>query len=115
MPIAQIFVAPSVAQSIAKQEEALTRAVTAALLEGLSPKPETIQVMLVPALAPSQGCDVLCVVQHRASDSRTAEIRQKAANHLHDVLAKMTGHSVRVRLIALASDTIAAKDTDRSK
>lgn len=111
MPIAQIFLSPSAVSSFVPRAEQVTGAVTKALLDHLAPAPHTIQVMLAAMLAPPQGCDVLCIVNHRASAARNSAVRDAAAVALHDILHAVSGQSVRVRLIAIDGADIAAKDT----
>ena len=115
MPIAQIFISPTALPSFERASARVTREVTQALLTHLAPAPETIQVMLAAMLAPPQGCDVLCIVQHRAYEARSKPVRDAAAVALHDLLQAVSGCSVRVRLIALAGDDIAAKDTPHTE
>lgn len=111
MPIAQIFLSPDAADRLSSCAETLTGDVTKILLAHLKPAPHTIQVMLARTLARPQGCEVLCIVQHRASPERNEAVRNAAATALHDILHEHSGLSIRVRLIALPGDVIAAKDT----
>lgn len=111
MPIVQIIAAPDAAARIQSAGAAVSDQITEELLRHLKPAPETIQVVVQAALVPPVGCATLCLVQHRASESRSAEVRAACAHALHDVLQSATGASVRVRLIALDPQTIAAFDT----
>ncbi|KMK68270.1 hypothetical protein [Puniceibacterium sp. IMCC21224] len=111
MPIAHITVAPELVAQVTAQAGDITETVTAILKQALDARVELIQVVLSAALATPQGCDVLCEVQHRASIARNGYIRQAAAQQLHDALQQATGGTVRVRLIALAPEDIAAVDS----
>ena len=111
MPIAQIIVAPNVAGNMAVDVDTTTTNLKAALVEGLSTDPHLVQVMITVALNTPVGCDTLCVVHHRASDSRTAEIRNATAHRLHDILRESTQSTVRVRLIAVKPSQIASCDS----
>lgn len=115
MPIAQIIVAPKAVEAVVACGQALVDQVTRDLLAHLQPAPHTIQVMVVPSLLEPQGCDLLCLVHHRGSASRSAAVRAAAAAALHDTLRGATGCSVRVRLIALDPENIAAKDTEEEE
>lgn len=111
MPIAQIIVAPVALETVRNCGAGLVEQVTQDLLTHLKPAPETIQVNVVAGLLAPQGCDVLCLVHHRGSAARSAPVRAAAAQALHDTLHAATGCSVRVRLVALDPDDIAAFDT----
>lgn len=111
MPIVQIIVAPDAAPQIQKVGATVVQQIRNTLLRHLKPAPETIQIVVQSALLPPAGCATLCLVQHRASESRNAEVRLACAKDLHDELHAATGQSVRVRLIALDPHDIAAFDT----
>ncbi|WP_425072984.1 hypothetical protein [Sagittula sp. S175] len=111
MPIAQIIVAPLVARTIAEEADRLSADMKTALVNGLSTDPRLVQVTITAALCPPEGCATLCLVQHRASEARTAQIREATARHLHDILHAATGNTVRVRLIATDPAHIAACDS----
>lgn len=111
MPIVQITVSPKVAASIQTAGSGLLEQIRADLLHHLKPAPETIQVMVHAGLLPAIGCETLCVVHHRASEKRSAQVRAACAQALHDTLQAATGCSVRVRLVALEPQDIAAYDT----
>ena len=111
MPIAQIIVAPHLAQTIAEEGDRLSADLKTALVEGLSTDPRLVQVMITAALCPPEGCATLCLVYHRASKARSAEIREATARRLHDVLRDRTQGTVRVRLIATEPAHIAAHDS----
>lgn len=111
MPIVQIIAAPDTAPLIVKAQSALLPQVTEALLTHLQPAPETIQICVQAALVPPVGCDTLCLVHHRGSEKRSAEMRATCAKALHDLLYAVTARDVRVRLIALEPQDIAACDT----
>ncbi|TQS70720.1 hypothetical protein ERN12_12675 [Rhodobacteraceae bacterium] len=111
MPIAHIIVAPDLTGAVTDQGLELTSAVRDILVRDLGAKPQLVQVMITAALTAPAGCEVLCQVQHRASPARDATTRARAAQNLHDLLHHVTGHSTRVRLIALDPDHITAADT----
>lgn len=111
MPITQIIVAPRLAGTVAAEADRITADLKAALVEGLSTDPRLVQVTITAALCPPEGCQTLCLVHHRASESRTAAIREATARHLHDILHAATGATVRVRLIATDPAQIAACDS----
>jgi hypothetical protein len=111
MPIAQIIVAPNVAGTITADIDRTTDNLKAALVEGLSTDPRLVQVMVTVALSTPTGCDTLCLVHHRASESRSAEIRNATARRLHDILSESTKSTVRVRLIAVDPSLIASCDS----
>ena len=111
MPIAQIIVAPRLAESIAADADKISADVKAALVDGLSTDPRLVQVTITAALCSPVGCETLCLVHHRAAESRTGDIRKATARHLHDILRNATDATVRVRLIATDPSHIAAWDT----
>lgn len=108
MPIAQIIIAPRLAESIAAEAAATCADLKAALVDGLSTDPRLVQVTITAALYPPEGCETLCLVHHRASEARTEEIRTATARRLHDILRDWTQGTVRVRLIATEPSHIAA-------
>lgn len=111
MPIAQIIIAPRLAGTISADAERISADLKAALVEGLSTDPRLVQVTITAALCPPEGCETLCLVHHRAADSRTEDIRKATARQLHDILHAATNATVRVRLIATDPSHIAAWDT----
>lgn len=111
MPIAQIIVAPLVARTIAEEADQLAADLKTALVQGLSTDTRLVQVTITAALCPPEGCATLCLVHHRASRARNAEIREATARRLHDVLRDRTQDTVRVRLIATDPAHIAAYDS----
>lgn len=111
MPIAQIIVAPHVARTIAAAAEQLAADLKTALVRGLATDPRLVQVTITATLCPPEGCETLCLVHHRASEARTAEVREATARHLHDILRDTTEGTVRVRLIATDPALIAAQDS----
>lgn len=115
MPIAHIIVAPDLAGAVRDKGPELTSAVRDILVRDLGAKPRQVQVMITAALTAPAGCEVLCEVQHRAAPARDATTRAHAAQNLHDLLHDATGHSTRVRLIALDPDHIAAADTPETQ
>ena len=111
MPIAQIIVAPHLAATISVEIDRTTAELKAALVQGLSTDPRLVQVTITAALNTPAGCETLCLVHHRASEARTAEIRERTARHLHDILHDQTRGTVRVRLIAVDPMQIASSDS----
>ena len=111
MPIAKITLAPDLVEPLGPRMGEITDGIAAILSEGLSAKPQLVQVVLTAALCAPKGCAVLCEVQHRGSAARTAEIRESTAQRLHDLLHDATAATVRVRLIALDPADIAAIDS----
>ena len=111
MPIAQITVAPRLAETLSVDIDRTTAELKAALVEGLSTDPRLVQVMITVALNTPAGCETLCLVHHRASEARTAEIREATARRLRDILQERTGGTVRVRLIAVEPSLIASSDS----
>ena len=111
MPIAQIIVAPHVARTIAEEADRLSADLKTALVQGLSTDPRLVQVTITAALCPPEGCATLCLVHHRASEARNAEVREATARRLHDILRDRTQGTVRVRLIATEPAHIAAHDS----
>ena len=111
MPITQIIVAPRLAGTIAAEADRIAADLKAALVEGLSTDPRLVQVTITAALCPPEGCETLCLVHHRASEARTAAIREATARHMHDILRDKTKGTVRVRLIATDPTHIAAFDS----
>ncbi len=115
MPIVQITVAPSVADTLRHSGPDLIARIREDLMQHLAPKPDMIQIMIQAALLPPAGCDTLCNVQHRASESRGADVRAACASALHDTLRAATGSSVRVRLVAVNPAEIGACDTPEAE
>ncbi|MCV2863119.1 hypothetical protein [Defluviimonas sp. WL0075] len=111
MPVAQIIVAPHLARTISAYADRISADLKAALVEGLSTDPRLVQVTITAALCPPEGCETLCLVHHRAADSRTQDIRKATARQLHDILREATNATVRVRLIATEPSHIAACDS----
>lgn len=111
MPIAQIIVAPQLAETVAADAGRIAAALKAALVQGLTTDPRLVQVTITTALCPPEGCQTLCLVHHRASEARTTAIREATARHLHDILRDRTNGTVRVRLIATDPAQIAAYDS----
>ena len=112
MPIAQIIVAPDAVEHFTNHGQALVRQLGDHLLQHLRAAPKTLQITVVPSLLPPVGCDILCLVHHRGSQWRSAEVRATCAEAINQTLRAATGRSVRVRLIAVDPDNIAAKDSD---
>lgn len=110
MPIAHLYVAPSRVKQVAEAAETLGALIETALFLHLKPAPETVQIAFVESFAMPRGCELVLVVQHRASASRTPAVRDAAAQDLRDRLHLATGASIRVRLIALEPSDIAASD-----
>lgn len=111
MPIAQIIVFGEPARRAEQNGAAITEAVTQILTSGLLARRSLVQVVLTAALAPPQGCEVLCQIFHRASEARSSELRNEVAKSLRDSLEEHFGASVRVRLMAFDPATIAAADS----
>ncbi|WP_174802905.1 hypothetical protein [Martelella limonii] len=111
MPIAQIIVSEPLVPVVRQRADALTAEVVRILTADLFASPDLVQVVLTSAIAPAFGKDVLCQVFHRATDARTSQVRADAAKALRLALERLTGGSVRVRLMALEPAIIAASDT----
>lgn len=114
MPIAQIIVYGDAARCAEQNGAAITEAVTEILTTGLLAKRSLVQVVLTAALAPPQGCEVLCQIFHRASEARTADLRAQVAEMLRDSLEEHFSASVRVRLMAIDPVAIAAADSEEA-
>lgn len=110
MPILTVTVAPDLVEKVRPSSEVLSNDLLALVRKHLAPAKGTEQIMFVPAFGTVTGCSILVHLVHRASDSRTAEIRNRCAQEISSHLNRTYDCSVRVRLIATNSDDIAAAD-----
>lgn len=110
MPILTVTVAPDLVEEVRSTSDDLSVSLLGLIREHLAPAKGTEQIMFVPAFGSVTGCSMLAHLVHRASDSRTSEVRNRCAQAIADHLNRTYGCSVRVRLIATSSDDIAAAD-----
>jgi hypothetical protein len=110
MPILTVTVAPDLVEEVRSTSGELSEALLGLIRKHLAPAKGTEQIMFVPAFGAVTGCSMLAHLVHRASDSRTSEVRNSCAQAIADHLNRTYGCSVRVRLIATSSDDIAASD-----
>lgn len=110
MPILTVTVAPDLIDEVQSSSDVLSNDLLLLIRKHLAPARGTEQIMFVPAFGTVTGCSILAHLVHRASDSRTEEVRNNCARDIAGHLANIYGCSVRVRLIATSSDDIAAAD-----
>lgn len=110
MPILTITIAEGLVDAISRTSEETSEGLLELIHKHLAPAAGTEQIMFVPSIGKVVGCSILTHLVHRASDSRTAEIRKACADAICAFLAEKYDCSVRVRLIATQSSDIAAAD-----
>ena len=110
MPILTLTVAEGLRDEVSRNSKEIADQLLSCIRQHLAPAIGTEQVMFVPAFGAGIGCDMLAHLVHRASESRTPEIRDACAHAICQLLAKKFDCSVRVRLIATDSAAIAAAD-----
>tara|TARA_R110002051_G_scaffold237695_2_gene298526 strand:- start:536 stop:889 length:354 start_codon:yes stop_codon:yes gene_type:complete len=110
MPILTVTVSPELVEKVSLDATNTAENLLAILHKHLAPRPGTEQIMFVPAFGAVTGCALLVRMDHRASESRPAPVRKACADAICRYLAEKFDTSVRVRLIALNPDDIAASD-----
>jgi|TARA_Y100000588_G_C13804206_1_gene732202 hypothetical protein len=110
MPILTVTVAPDLITEVQSSCDELSADLLLLIRKHLAPAKGTEQIMFVPAFGAVTGCSILAHLVHRASDSRTTDVRNNCAREIADHLSKTYDCSVRVRLIATNPDDIAAAD-----
>lgn len=114
MPIAQIIVAPRMVAALATDADKIMNSLKLALVEGLSTDERLVQITITAALCAPVGCEILCLVHHRAAEGRTEAVRAATAQNLHNLLHESLNGTVRVRLIAVDQSQIAAFDSQET-
>ncbi len=110
MPILTVTVSPELVEKVSLDATDTAENLLAIIHQHLAPRAGTEQIMFVPAFGAVTGCALLARMDHRASDSRPAAVRKACADAICHYLAEKFQTSVRVRLIALNPDDIAASD-----
>ncbi|WP_143181900.1 hypothetical protein [Thalassospira sp. TSL5-1] len=110
MPILTLTVSPALVEPLTLVADDVADHLLGIIREHLAPRAGTEQIMFVPALGVVRGCALLAKLEHRASESRSMEIRKACADAIAHYLAQKFATSVRVRLIALDPQNIGASD-----
>lgn len=110
MPILRLTVAPELEETVRSKYREAAAKLTELVESHFTPAPGTLQIIFQPTLAMPVGHALFAEVLHRAKPDRTRHTRNAFARDLAGVLHALFQSSVRVRVIAIEQDALAAAD-----
>jgi hypothetical protein len=110
MPILRVTVAPELEQEVRINFRAAAAQLTDLIEVHFTPAPNTLQIVFQPTIAMPVGHALLVELLHRASPDRNRGVRNALARDLASVLHSLFNASVRVRIMGIEPDALAAAD-----